>query len=302
MTDHTHPTKQQSGQDLLLLAGIALLWSQLYYSATPVWVSGDYYDYAWFVPPLAAFFFFRRWQSRPGPEASQLKGWELLALSFFLLPFLALVRALEGVDPTWRPPILVHAFLLTVVTHWVVLRRGSLRFSLGMIPVTIFALSAIPYPFGLEQKVIAALTDWVVQAAGFLFYFTGRPVQVYGSIIEWNETKVQVTEGCSGIQSLQSLIMVSLYLGEFYRMKIPHRLMLPLFAIVVALVVNVGRAMYLARIRFEKGEPAFDAAHDGIGHIAFGVGGITLILISRLLTHMADHQKKRLRRTRQRPA
>lgn len=288
------------GPDLLVLVGLALAWAQLYYSATPVWIHGDYYDYAWFVPPISAFFFFRYWQQRPPLERSRLTGRGLFLVSVFLLPFLFAIRAIEGFDPTWRPPMMLHAILIALTTHWVLWRRASLGLSLAMIPATIFALSAIPYPFTLEKMIVGILTEWVVQAAGFLFYFLGRPVQVYGGVIEWNEIKVQVTEGCSGIQSLQSLIMVSLYLGEFFRMKILHRLLLPTFAIVVALSVNVGRAMYLAHVRFEEGEAAFDAAHDGVGVVAFAVGGLALIFIARILIHKADHHKKALRRTPQR--
>ena len=45
---------------VLFPVAIGSMWLQLYYSATPVWRNGEYYDYAWFVPPIAFFFFFQR--------------------------------------------------------------------------------------------------------------------------------------------------------------------------------------------------------------------------------------------------
>lgn len=296
-TPAREPSESQAALDGLLVTGLGLLWLQLYYSVTPVWIHGDYYGYAWFVPPIAVFFFYRHWQERPGPGQSRLRGLALLLATLLLLPLLVVIRAIEGFDTTWRPPMLLHALLLTVVSHWILWKRCGRGFSLGMIPVTLFALSAIPYPFTLEKLVINTLTEWVVAAAGFIFHFTGRPVQVYGSIVEFNGTKVEVTEGCSGIQSLQSLIMVSLYLGEFFRMRIPHRFLLLGLAVVAALSINVGRAIFLARVRFENGETAFDAAHDGVGHVAFAIGGLSLLVAARVMMNWGDRKKKTMRRT-----
>ncbi|MDF1714660.1 MAG: exosortase/archaeosortase family protein [Akkermansiaceae bacterium] len=283
--------------ELAVVAAIGFMWLQLYYSVIPIWIHGDYYDYGWFVPPLAAFFFFRRWRERPQVAPSSMGGAQFLVVAALLLPLLFFVRALEGFDPSWRPPMMLHAAVLVLLSHWLIWRFFSRAFSLAMIPATIFALSAVPYPYQLEHTVIQGLTGWVVQMAGVLFQLAGRPVLVDGGIIAYAGTKVEVTDGCSGIQSLQSLIMTSLYFGEFFRLRIAQRFLLVGFAVLLALSVNVIRAIYLARIRFDQGEVAFDSAHDSVGHFAFAIGGLGLFLVTRLIMSRSEKKRAVIRRT-----
>jgi exosortase/archaeosortase family protein len=50
---------------------------------------------------------------------------------------------------------------------------------------------------------------------------------------------------------------------------------------VVAVTVNIGRAIFLAHLRFTRGEESFDASHDGVGHVAFAVGGFCLLILAK---------------------
>jgi len=290
------------GPNMILLITIGLLWLQLYYSVIPVWINGEYYDFAWFVPPIATFFFILRWKERPPGERSSFGGVGIIIAAGILFSLLFSIRALEGVDPTWRPPMLLHAGIVVFLTHWLVWRHGRLSATLSMIPVTVFALSAIPYPFQLESALIQGLTEWVVIAAGSLFQLMGRTVEASGGVLEFEGTQVAVTDGCSGIQSLQSLVMVALCFGEFFRLRTGQRFLLVGLAVVVALTVNVGRALYLAYIRFDKGESSFDAAHDGVGHVAFAIGGLCLLLITRSFIAMGGRKRKTLRRSQVKPS
>lgn len=290
------------GPDVALIITVGLLWFQLYYTVIPVWIHGDYYEYAWFVPPIAAFFFFQRWQQRSRIDSPPSGGSSLVIAAGILLPVLLLIRVLEGFDPTWRLPMLLHAGIVVLLGHWLVWRHCGRSASLGMIPVTIFALSAIPYPAQLEKAGIRVLTEWVVGAAGGLFHLAGRPVLVSGGILEFEGTRVEVTAGCSGIQSLQSLVMVALCFGEFFRVRIAQRFLLVGLAVALALTVNVGRALVLARIRFDQGESSFQASHDGVGHAAFAIGGLCLLLATRALIGMDDRKRKTLRRTQIKPS
>lgn len=90
--------------------------------------------------------------------------------------------------------------------------------------------------------------------------------------------------------------------GEFFRVSIAQRFLLVGLAGAVALIVNVGRALFLARIRFDQGESAFEASHDGVGHAAFAVGGLCLLLATRALIGMNGRKRKTLRRTQVKPS
>jgi len=198
--------------------------------------------------------------------------------------------------------MILHAGIVALLSHWLVWRHSGRKTSLSLIPVSVFALCAIPYPFQLERAVIQGLTEWVVQVAGGLFHLTGRPTVASGGVLELDGIQVAVTDGCSGIQSLQSLVMVALCFGEFFRLRITQRFLLVILAGAVAIIVNVVRAMVLASIRFDQGATSFDAAHDGVGHTAFVIGGLCLLLITRVLIGMDGRKHKVLRRTLVKPS
>jgi len=267
---------------LAVLLAIGCLWGHLYFTVHRVWIVGPYYDFAWFVPPFAAFLFHRRWEERPKqPVHAQAERWIILG-ALVLFPLLVVIRCIEGVDVTWRAPMNVHSGIVVLLTLALLWFAGGLSFTQGMLPVIIFAFSAIPYPSRIEMGFIEVLTEWVVESAGVVFHLLGRPVEVAGSIIEYYGTKVEVTEGCSGIQSFQSLVMVSLYFGEFFGLRVSRRIWLLGSACLVAIVVNIGRAVWLAQVRFTQGEEGFQSAHDQVGHLAFVFGSLMIFGLARL--------------------
>ena len=276
--------------DCRWLAFLALLalWAQLYLAAIPLWRYGEYYSYGWFVPPLAVFLFARRWRKLGGPGLDFGRGWKFLVLAAVLLPLLALIRAVAAFDPSWRPALLAQTLLVVGASHLVLYWLGGRRLSLGMAPVTIYALSAIPYPYQIEQWLIRTLTGWVSQVSGALFNAFGRPVTVRAETLESLGTVVEVAEGCSGIRSFQNLVMAALFFGEFFLLGILSRGVLLAVAAVAAVAVNIGRAMTLARIRFDQGETAFDAAHDQVGFAAFGLCALVLLVTAKLLADRMD--------------
>ncbi len=268
---------------------LLLLWLQLWWSLIPTWRDGEYYAYGWFVPPLALGFAWRRWQMAPDPTAgstpqgSRRLDWRwivpLLLGVFFILP----LRMIAESDPTWRPPLLVHAVLVFSLTHGLLWLVGGLRISLWMLPVTVFSLTAVPLPWQIEQGLVRSLTGTVISLTREAFLLLGRPVEVLGERLSMGDQVVEVTEGCSGIRSLQSLGMSALFFGELLLLSWGRRLGLLLVAAACAVVVNTARAWWLAEIHFSKGMAAADAAHDGIGHAAFAVSAAILFASACML-------------------
>lgn len=281
--------------DGVVLGAIFALWLQLFYSAVPLWRFGEYYEYGWYVPPLAALFFYRRWRVWDSASGRALpRGWVVMA-GVLVFPVLLGIRALAGFDASWRPPLLLQTLLAVLLGHWLLYLRGGKRLSVGMAPVTVFALSAIPYPYNFEQALIARLTDGVVYASAGLFNFLGRPVEMLGTKLTSLGVEVEVNEGCSGIRSLQSLLMAGLFFGELFLLNLRQRLSLLAFTALVVVGVNMGRVMTLARIRFDKGEQAFEAAHDSVGQVAFLISAALLFFAARGLLSTQDGRRKLVR-------
>lgn len=293
----------------LLLITLSLLWLQLFWTLTATWRFGEYYAYGWFVPVLAAGLFWRRWQWLAAPAASaptapaaapRVPGWLAAAALLAVLLILPL-RWIATADPGWRPPLLLQTVLTCALFHGLLWQACGRRVALGLLPVTVFALSAVPYPWQLEQHLIRTLTGGVVTLTREMFLLAGQPVELLGERLVLGTNAVDVTDGCSGIRSFQSLVMVALFFGELLLLAWPGRLGLVLVAGLCALGVNAGRAYALARIHFERGEAAATAAHDLLGHAAFALSSLILFLTARSLVLRSPPGTKVVRRIQSQP-
>jgi exosortase len=278
-----------------IFLALLALWGQLYFAAIPIWRFGEYYSFGWFVPPLAVLLFIRRWGGMGIPRHSPMDLWKFLALGVLLLPVLAMIRAVAAFDPSWRPALLLQALMVTAATHLLLFWWGGRKLTLGMAPVTLYALTAMPYPWQFEQALIRKLTGGVIVIAGELFNLSGRPVTVIGEKLESMGTVVEVTEGCSGIRSFQNLIMSALFFGELFLLGLFPRVLLLGVAVLASVVVNTARAMTLARIRFDEGEAAFQAAHDSVGYISFVVCALALLLSAKFLSEFRGGKRRLIR-------
>lgn len=279
-----------------ILLAVSLLWLQLFVALIPTWRDAEYYSYGWFVPFLFAGLAWRRWQLlEPGPPTTARPSWLTIALLTAAVVLLAPLRLIGSSDPGWRPPLLLHATLVVALTHTLLWRGWGKRISLGFAPVTLIALAAVPYPWQLEQSLIRSLTGLVIGITREAFLLTGHPVEILGERLAMGTEVVEVTNGCSGIRSLQSLVMVALFFGELFLLPTSRRLLLIFLAGLAALIFNTLRAFWLASVHFNEGIQAADAAHDRIGHTTFLLSAATLWLAAYSLLH--SQPRRLLQRT-----
>ena len=107
MSDLRPPT---SGLWPLALA-LAALWLPVFYRLSFFWETDDQYSHGWFVPLLAAWIFYTRWQTLPAetpthrptvlPKHRGFQPLLLLALAAMLLPLAASYFIAEA-NPNWR--------------------------------------------------------------------------------------------------------------------------------------------------------------------------------------------------------
>lgn len=289
----------------LVIAAILALWVQLFWALIPIWRFGEYYSYGWLVAPISLAFAVRRWQvakeagkldfARLGSTTLSL-GWmiPIIAAMILLLP----IRLIGVVDPTWRPPILFHALLVTTLTHWLLWRNFGFRASGWFVPVTIFALTAVPYPYQIESGFVKQLTSSVITLTHEVFLLQGSPVELRGDQLILGREVCKVTDGCSGIRSFQSLVMAGLFFGELLWLNLPKRILLLLISGLCAVVVNAMRAWLLADLQFTKGLDFAEAAHDRIGQVAFIVSALVLYGSAYLMQLGASGDRRKvIRRT-----
>ncbi len=301
----------------LLLFDIVLLWLQLYLALVATWRFGEYYAYGWFVPFLAAGLVWRRWHllvpprttasgpatlatvgPPPGPANPPLRvaHW-VVALGMLAVIASIPLQVICSADPGWRPPLLLLAALTFGFTHLMIWHGFGPRISLGLLPVTVFALSAVPYPWQFEQNLIRSLTGTVVSLTREGFLLTGQPVEMLGERLSMGTEAVDVSDGCSGIRSLQSLIMGALFFGELLLLSLPKRLALVMVAGACAIGINTIRAYWLASIHFSHGKAAAAAAHDFLGHTAYWISTAVVFLFALWLVRTVPAGRRVIRRT-----
>lgn len=273
---------------------LGVMWLHFFWSLIPSWDPDGYYSYGWMVAPAALLFAWRRisilrenWQGKPR-ERSAVPLVVCFSLYLLILP---LLRIVETSDPSWRLPVFIHMILLVGLSHFAVAWKFGWKRSVYFIPVTIFALSAVPYPWQIEQSLIRTLTGGVIRISAELFNLAGRPVTAVGENLESMGTTVEVTEGCSGIRSFQNLVMAALFFGELFRLHWLPRALLIVVGIGASVVMNTGRAMTLARIRFDEGEDAFQAAHDNVGYLTFLISAAVLLAVAKLLSESTGERR-----------
>jgi exosortase len=261
----------RAGQVSLLVA--VCLWVPVMAAASAEWKSGGYYDYGWLVPPAAFWLALRRWREDPGP--ARLPGWRpMLAVAVVWLPWMWWLRVLNHADPGWRLPMggaLCTALLCSGL--WLGICHGR-RFLGGMGWLGLLCISAVPWPSGMETRLVADLTRAVVGTVGEVFRLSGVPVETRGQTLLLHGMVVEVTDGCSGVRSLQGFLMTACFFCELFRLRMARGVLLLVAAVGTAWGVNTLRAYGLARIRFSSGVEAFERLHDLAGWAAFALNAV----------------------------
>ena len=103
----------------------------------------------------------------------------------------------------------------------------------------------------------------------------GIPALHHGNVIDLHTGLVGIDEACSGIRSLPAAIMISLFLGELYRMIWQRRVILIVCGILIAFSCNVGRTFLLCLVAAKDGIESMSNWHDS--------AGFTILSISFLL-------------------
>jgi exosortase len=246
---------------------LGFLWFHLIDNLRLEWSSNPQYSYGLIVPLLVAGLLLRRWQRGSGVMRDTVTGSSWLAaglgiaLAFLYLP----TRLVEAATPEWRPLQWLLGFEIIGLTLYAVyLAGGKSWLRQAAFPLAFF-LVAIPWPTPIEQPVIQGLSRlnaaMVVNVMGFL----NVPAVQHGNVIEVGTGMVGINDACSGIRSLQSSLMISLFLGEFYRFTWRRRAWLVPFSFALAMLLNLCRASLLTWIAAKKGVPAIAEYHDEAG-------------------------------------
>ncbi|MBV8101724.1 MAG: exosortase/archaeosortase family protein [Verrucomicrobia bacterium] len=258
------------------------LWCMLIERLAQYWVVEPEYSFGWLVPVLCGYLFWLRWGSRPAPGAPNvgLARCAFWVTALGLLPIWLIVQA----NPDWS----VVAWLLAGQT--VILSLCMIYWCGGTVWLRHFGfsicliLAAVPWPTFLESGAVHALTrlSTLVTAGGL--NLLGIPALQHGNVIELRTGSVGLDEACSGIRSLQAVLMLTLFLGELYRSSFRRRYALVVIGAVIAFVFNSVRTICLTIVAAEQGSESVATWHDPIGYAAITACFLGVLAAGRLIS------------------
>lgn len=251
---------------VLLVLPLGYLWFHLIGNLYLEWSTNPQYGYGMVVPLLILGLLLRRWQ-HPSHEAGTLAANPWPAILFCLgLMFLYLpTRLIEEATPAWRPiQWLLGLQIIGLTLYAVYLAGGKSWLRDAAFPV-VFFLVAIPWPTVIEQPVIQGLSRMNAAMVVNVLDVLDVPAIQHGNVIEVSTGMVGINDACSGIRSLQSSLMISLFLGEFYRFGWRRRLLLVPLSFIIAMLLNLCRASLLTWVAAKKGTGAIAEYHDEAG-------------------------------------
>ena len=261
-------------------AWIFILWLWLSAACLSTWWSNADYGHGFFIPLLAAFFLYQRWQLLPDPPLRQYSNLIPSLLPWLILPpifFLELVR----LAPTpWRLPIWLIYALAAASSFGTAFRLAGFAGLKAVSFPIIFMSLCVPWPAALEVPLSQTLGTWIAWCTGEILHLAGFACQVRGRIIEIEGGTLGVEDACSGIRSLHTGLAFALAVGAWHWLPFRKHLALIVIAITGAVVLNIGRSTFLAAGISLQGPSFLQLWHDAAAGTALVILCATLFAVS----------------------
>jgi exosortase len=259
----------------LLPAGVALAW--LVSKARWFWQRNPELNFGWIVLMLCAFLLWEAWPTRP---AQSLRlSWGSMLAGLVGLGMLALTQIYQnayGLTSSSMSGLAMGALLMVAANLLYVFGGPGLAhfaFPIG------FFLIALPIPSVIYAPVVSGLQGLVAAVDVELLGLLGVPASQVGSLIHIPAGTVGIDEACSGIRSLQSTVMATLFIGYLTFKSQGLRVLLLVAGVLWAILGNVLRSLFLSLVANRRGIGSIETYHDAAGWsiLAFTVAGVVLV-------------------------
>jgi exosortase len=229
------------------------------------WTHNPELQFGWIVLLLWAYLFWEAWSSRRPPLRLQWT-WRAVVMVWLALTalfFAQLHRAAFGVTTKGMSALGVGVMLFiagnfTYLFGWNGVRHFAFVFAF-------FLFFALPLPDDIYYPIVRGLQTEVAEANVVLLNLIGVPAERLGNAIRLPACIVGIDEACSGIRSLQSTVMATLFLGHLMLRKRSLQAALFGLGLFLALSGNLLRSLFLSYTAHAKGPKSIEAYHDAAG-------------------------------------
>ncbi len=241
---------------------VVVVW--LIEKASWYWINRPDMQFGWVVPVLAGYVLFEVWRDRPEIK-TQWGGGVLAGLIFGMVCLFVtqIYQAAYGLTSTSMGGLGI-GYIFVVFSY--------LTYLYGFLGVRVFGfgfaflLVSLPLPNSLQVSIIAMLQNFISNVTVEFLLLIGIPAAILqGSLIDLVTGIVGIDEACSGVRSLQSSVMVSLFIGYLSLRKWISRCALIMAGVIVAVLGNLIRVFWLSWVASNRGLDAVDMTHDTAG-------------------------------------
>jgi exosortase len=302
----TNPPVTAEGKAFLrhILGSIALLipWSLLLFQLSITWETNDQYAHGYLVPILCLYLLLKTnlsdsSEKENGKSKSAIEGKAYLLLGIPMILTLFPLWLVRGANSDWRMlnlALFSVVFVLTIAQWYD--HGGWPRIKVMLFPL-LFFLVAIPWPLATDLQ----LTQWFQERISSLIVdillFLEHEARLEGTVIDVGIFgQIGVDQACSGIHGLQASLVITLFLGAYFKLRPLNRVIYVLAGIAIALLLNLARAFSLSFLKVKgKGgwleQPLFTIGgweasnlHDLVGWIETGIIFLLILLLGRMAT------------------
>ncbi len=266
---------------MLLLAHGPLLF--LHFRSLSEWSDYQFFPYAL----LATIFLAVRalqTQDLDAPcKPRPLASYALLMVSWLMLAF--------GLFVISSPRAGALAVITTIMA--VALAFGKTALLRRLLPAGLVFCMMIPLPWNLDQLVVSGLQSLTAKESGQVLDLLGVPNVVEAHSVKLPTTTLQVEEGCSGINSLFTILITALLYVCWMKRPLFRSILLLLAAIGAMMVANVMRVVAVGYIAhtFDRDWSA-GWRHETLGLFFFGLALLLVGSMDQLLFCMAEATPK----------
>ncbi len=245
------------------------IWGLIVLQLSTTWNTNEQYAHGFLVPFLCFYLLLKSEPLIRNQESKksllQGKTWYLIGIP--LLLSLIPLWTIRGANSDWRLLNFVLfgiVFLLTVIPFYD--QGGWSRIKNLLFPLLFFTV-AIPWPLATDLQLTQWFQERVSSIIVDILLLLEHEASLQGTVIDVGIFgQVGIDQACSGINGLQSSIVVTLFFGAYYRFRWINRVVLILSGAMIAIGFNLLRAFSLSYIKVKgKGHLLEDAL--------FSIGG-----------------------------
>jgi exosortase len=244
------------------------------------WTHQPELQFGWIVLMLCAYLFWEAWERRPQPLYQFTLGhFVLVAVGAILLFLVQIYQAACGTNSATTVGLAVAAITFAMGNIGYVFGSAGIR---HFVFAFAFLLIALPMPSVVHNLVVGGLQSKITALNVEILNVIGIPAQRVGSLIRLPSCTVGVDEACSGIRSLQSTLMATLFIGHLTLRRKQLQLLLVMAGVLLAVFGNLVRSLLLSYTANAKGIRALESLHDTAGWsiLLFTAIGVALVALA----------------------